>query len=165
MRKWLVVDVDQLEGVLGDRTARRSHADHWLTLVGGPADGKSVVRDGRGARHRAEDADRLGPLGDLRAREDLEHTLELESSGNDDGFDPGVRVRAPPDGHVDGMRRVEVVGKKAGPAEQPVVFLTELVGAEDASSQDDGRRRRQGGDVSHRRLPASRQGIARRRSG
>ncbi len=165
MRERLVVDVDQLDGVLGDGAARGSHADDRLALVGGLAHGQSEVGYRRSAGHGTKDADHLGPLDDILAGEDLEHTFELEGGCDVDRPDPRVRVRAAADSHLDGVSRVDVVGKAAGAPQQPVVLLAQLVGAEDAPAGHDHRRLRQGRDVTHRRPPRCRRGSARRRSG
>ncbi len=131
VRERLVVDLDQVEGVLGHVPGRGGDAHDGLPLVGGLVPRQREMGDRRRTGHRPQDPDGLGAGGHLRSDQDLPHPREGEGGGDVDPVDPGVRVGASPDGHLHRVGRVDVVREAARSPQQPVVLLARDVGAHD----------------------------------
>ena len=153
VRQGLVLDLEQVERVLCDVPASGGDADDGLALVRGDVVHQRPMRDRRCARDRAEDADRLGALGDVAPDEDVIDAVEGSRLGGVDAQHPGVRERAAGNGHLDHVGPIDVVGELAGAPEQPVVLLARREGADDAVLAVPCGLRWPRRDVGHRPLP------------
>ena len=117
-RQRVVVDLDQLEGVVGDVGVLGDHAGDLLALhahlVGGQH-GLGVAGQGR---HPGQVV-----LGQQLAGDDRHHPGEGLGGRGVDRVDPGVGDRAAQDRHVQHARQVDVVDVVAPALEEAVVLL------------------------------------------
>ena len=122
----LVVHLDEVARVLGERARFGHHGRDHLTDVADLRDGQGVAhavahggaRDG--ARHAGRP--RLLNVGDVGSRHDREHAGQGQSSRGVDASHAGVGVRAPHHGGVRHARHLEVVDEGAAAGEQARVF-------------------------------------------
>ena len=117
-RQRLVLDLDQLEGVLGEVAALGSDDRHGLADVAHPVEGDAALLDRRvgETRHRARD------LGDLGAGHDGCDPGQGLGAAHVDRFDPGVGVRAAQRRGVQHVRQHDVVDVAALAGEQARVL-------------------------------------------
>jgi hypothetical protein len=130
----LVLDVDRLDGVVGDRVAVGQHHGHAVAHVVDGVDRERVVGwvqhvlgDRPGARHRC------GPgVGEVGAGVHGAHAGHRRGGAGVDGDDSGARVRAAQHGHVERPGHLHVVGEDRFAGEEDGVLLAEQALADDA---------------------------------
>ncbi len=123
----VVLDVDRLDRVVGDRVAVGEHDGDAVTDVVDGVDGDRMVRrvehvlgDGPGARHR-----RRPLIGEVGTGVDGAHAGHRGGSRGVDRHDRGAGVRAAQHGHVERPRHLHVVGEDRLAGQQDRVFLAE----------------------------------------
>ena len=122
----VVLDLDEIARVLGERARLGHHGRDHLADVANLRDGQRVahaVADG-GARHGARHAGRPGLLdvGDVGGRHHRQHAGQRQRGGDVDAPHAGVGVGAPHHGGVRHARHLEVVDEGAAPGQQARVL-------------------------------------------
>ena len=123
-RKRLVVDVDQLQAVLGEVLALGHHHSHRLAGEPHFVDRQHVAGVGAVAGQLDLGGDRLHHGGEIGAGEDIDHAVEREGLARVDRGDPGVGVGAEHEGQVQRVDRRGQVVDEASLAPQEVVVLS-----------------------------------------
>ena len=124
VRQDVVLDLDEVEGILGDVPIRRDDGDDRLSLPERDVTRHREERERRDARERPEDGERLSPPHDVVAGENGRHPVEREGTGRVDAENPRSRERAPADRHVKRPRRLDVVDEPAETTQETLVFVT-----------------------------------------
>lgn len=115
----LVVDLDQVEGVLGEAPGLGGHRGDGLAGVDGLLHGHGVLLDGipRPAAHGVGQARQLLP------GQGRHHPLKARRLRDIYPLDVGVGVRAPEHRGVERPLELDVVGVEALPLHEPAVLL------------------------------------------
>ena len=119
-RQWLVLDLDQIDRVLGSRAVHRSNCGHGVTgkphFLGGKTVG--LDREGTGIRERS------GPLSTLHVltREHCIDSGKLAAASASTRTNARVRMRAADQSGMCHARKLEVVDEDAGARREPLVF-------------------------------------------
>ncbi len=121
----LVVHLDELRRVLGQRAALGDDDGDAVTLIARLVSGERVVRRHLDVlRHRPGAGHAADPVaGEVRAGERGDDTLRSPGGVEIHAVDAGVRVRAADDRHVDGPGQRQVVDEGAASAQQGGVLL------------------------------------------
>ncbi len=112
--QWLVVDLDQVAGVLGDVAVLGDHGRDALAVVAHLLDRDHVLDD----RPGAERGQRIGALGDVLARDHGDHAGQLLGGLGADREDLRVGVRAADDRRVRHAGQLDVVDVAALAAQE-----------------------------------------------
>ena len=118
-RQRLVLDLDQVDRILGDVAVARHDRRHRLTDEAGLVGRHAVVAHRRGR----DDGEGRRPLGDLPPSQTADHAVEGERLAEIDACDPGVGVRAAEDRRMMDVRNLEVVDERAAAGQQPRILM------------------------------------------
>ena len=121
----LVVDLDELRRILGQRAALGDDDGDAVTLIARLVSGERVVRRHLDVlRHRPGAGHAADPVaGEVRTGERGDDTLRSPGGVEVDAVDPRVGIRAADDRHVDRPRQCQVVDEGATSAQQGGVLL------------------------------------------
>ena len=131
-RQWLVVDLDQLEGLLGDMRTDGGHGGHGMSLVKDLARGQGVGGDVADIHTRLADVGHaVHGLHQVIGRGHGPHTLQLHRLRRIDILDTGVRMGAAQQLAVEHVSR-SYIGAVHGAARDLVLaIVTDRTGADD----------------------------------
>ena len=116
--EFLVVDIDQREGVAGDVGMGGDDRRDLLALEPNLVGGKNGLRVARQSRHPGQPVRRQSLTGN-----DRQHAVEGHRFRGVDGHYPGMSHGGPQDSHVQHAGKGEVVEIVAGAPDEPVVLL------------------------------------------
>ena len=134
VRQRLVVDVDQLQRVLGEGAAGRDHAHHRLALVDRLVARERVIGQQRRAGHGPQHRQRLARGPHVGAGQNVPDTGEGARLAHVDRADRGAGEGAAADRHLKLMGQLHVVGEEAVAPQQAVVLLARQRSTDEALS-------------------------------
>jgi hypothetical protein len=132
-RDWVVADVDQSHGVLGDVAVLGHHEGDELANVADHVGGERPLRP-RVAQAGVRDQEGRGlvEVAEVGGGEDQVHARQRAGPRRVDRADARMRVRGAETGGVEHAPRLGVVDERAKPAEEPRILVTRDAGTDEA---------------------------------